>query len=214
MDNVIEFLLGVWTENTIPNYLQMDNSASFIGNFTHSRYFSRVVRLCLHVGVEPVFIAPSKPWMNGKIEDFNGDFKVNLWEREQWIDLGHIQREAIIFLMRHNKRQEWMGRKIEMGAIVHRKRLGDLEINANSLPITEGKVHFIRQVKGDGIINVLNEDFDVGESLVNEYVWTTIDTKLEQLMIYYRGKDEEKAEIIKIYKYDVGESIEKFKDKF
>jgi len=214
MDNVIEFLLGVWTNNAIPNYLQMDNSASFIGDLIHPRHFSRVVRLCLRVGIEPVFIAPGKPWMNGKIEDFNGDFKVNLWEKEQWIDLGHIRREAIIFLIRHNNRQDWMNRKIKMDAIPHRKLAKDFEIGANNLPITEGKVHFIRQVKGDGTISVLNEDFDVGESLVNEYVWATIDTKQGQLMIYYRGVDEEKAEVIKIYKYDVGESIEKFKDKF
>ena len=75
-------------------------------------------------------------------------------------------------------------------------------------------MHFIRQVKGNGIISVLNEDFDVGESLVNEYVWATIDTKQGQLMIYYRGMDEEKAGLIKIYEYDIGGSIEKFKDEF
>ncbi|HZK55110.1 MAG TPA: hypothetical protein VFC84_13060 [Desulfosporosinus sp.] len=46
----------------------MDNSASFIGDMIHPRHFSRIVRLCLHVGVEPVFIASGKPWMNGKIE--------------------------------------------------------------------------------------------------------------------------------------------------
>ena len=115
MDNVIEFLLGVWTKNAIPNYLQMDNSASFIGDLIHTRHFSRVVRLCLHVGVEPVFIAPNKPWMNGKIEDLNGDFKVNFWEREQWTGMGHIRSESIIFLMRRNNRQDWMNRKIEMG---------------------------------------------------------------------------------------------------
>jgi len=31
MDNVIEFLLDYWINNAIPKYLQMDNSASFIG---------------------------------------------------------------------------------------------------------------------------------------------------------------------------------------
>ncbi|MEA3280949.1 MAG: hypothetical protein U9Q68_00030 [Euryarchaeota archaeon] len=71
MDNVLEFLIGYWTKNAIPNYLQMDNGASFIGDLMHSKHFSRVVRLCLHLGVEPVFIAPSKPWMNGTIEDNN-----------------------------------------------------------------------------------------------------------------------------------------------
>ncbi len=88
----------------LSNYLQMDNGASFIGDLIHSRHFSRVVRLCLHLGVEPVFIALSKLLMNGRIEDFNGDFGEKLWEREQWTDLEHIRSEAKTFLMRHNNR--------------------------------------------------------------------------------------------------------------
>ncbi|KAF5434265.1 hypothetical protein C5S35_14740 [Candidatus Methanophagaceae archaeon] len=55
-------------------------------------------------------------------------------------------------------------------------------IDSNNLPITEGKVHFIREVKEDGTINVLNEYFEVNKSLTSEYVWATIHTKQEQLM--------------------------------
>nr|QNO46709.1 hypothetical protein BAIACGLI_00022 [Methanosarcinales archaeon ANME-2c ERB4] len=121
MDNVLEFLLGYWTENAIPNYLQMDNGASFIGDVIHSRHFSRVVRLCLHLGIEPVFIAPRKPWMNGKIEGFNGDFGEKLWEREQWTDLEHIRGEAKIFLMRHNNRQDWKCRNADPETIMDRQ---------------------------------------------------------------------------------------------
>ena len=44
---------------------------------------------------------------------------------------------------------------------------------------------------------------DVGESLVYEYVWATIDTKQEQLLIYYREKNVEKAGLIKIYEYKI-----------
>ncbi len=204
MNNVIEFLLDCWTKNAIPKYLQMDNSASFIGDLIHSRHFSRVVRLCLYLGVEPVFIAPSKPWMNGTIEDFKGDLGEKLWEREQWTYLEHIRGEAKIFLMRHNNRQDWKYRKTDLDAIPRRKLPEDFEIGADSLPITEGKVHFIRQVKGDGTISVLNEDFDVGESLAYEYVWATIDTKHEQLLIYYREKNAKEAGIIKSYEYKIG----------
>lgn len=214
MDNVIEFLLDCWTKNAIPNYLQMDNGASFIGDLIHSRHFSRVVRLCLHLGVEPVFIAPSKPWMNGTIEDFNGDFGEKLWEQEQWTDLEHIRSEAKTFLMRHNNRQDWKYRKTDLEAIPHRKLPEDFEIGVDSLPITEGKVHFIRQVKGDGTISVLNEDFDVGESLAYEYVWATIDTKQEQLKVYYRDKNAEEASLIKIYEYKIGEIVKRFEEKF
>ena len=165
MDNVVEFLLGCWTENAIPNYLRMDNGASFIGDVIHPRHFSRVVRLCLRLGVEPVFIAPSKPWMNGAIENFNGDVGAKLWEREQWTDLEHIRGAAKLFLMRHNNRQDWKYREADPEAIPHRKLPEDFEIDANNLPITEGEVHFIRQVKENGTISVLNEDFDTGKSL-------------------------------------------------
>jgi transposase-like protein len=214
MDNVIEFMLDCWTKNAIPNYLQMDNGASFIGDLIHPRHFSRVVRLCLHLGVEPVFIAPSKPWMNGTIEDFNGGFGQKLWEREQWTDLEHIRRESKTFLMRHNNRQDWKYRKTDLEAIPHRKLPEDFEIGTDSLSITEGKVHFIRQVKGDGTISVLNENFDVGESLAYEYVWATIDTKQEQLKVYYQEKNAEEADLIKIYQYMIGENVKRFKEMF
>nr|QNO50262.1 hypothetical protein MIKCHCCC_00002 [Methanosarcinales archaeon ANME-2c ERB4] len=214
MDNVIEFLLDCWTKDAIPNYLQMDNGASFTGDLMHSRHFSRVVRFCLHLGVEPVFIAPSKPWMSGKIEDFNGDFGEKLWEQEQWTDLEHIRREAKIFLMRHNNRQDWKHRKTDLDAIPHRKIPEGLDIDGNNLPVTEGKVHFIRQVKEDGTISVLNECFNADKSLAYEYAWATIDTKREQLMIYYRAKNEEEAGLIKIYEYKIGENVKRFEEKF
>ena len=53
-------------------------------------------------------------------------------------------------------------------------------------------------MKEDGAISVLNEDFDVDKSLAYEYAWATIGTKQEQLMIYYREKNEEEAGLIKI----------------
>jgi len=84
----------------------------------------------------------------------------------------------------------------------------------HNLPITEGKVHFIRQVKENGTISVLNEDFDVGESLAHEYVWATIDTKQEQMMIYYREENEDEAGLIKIYEYKVCGNVKRFEEKF
>jgi len=192
----------------------MDNGASFIGDLIHPRHFSRVVRLCFHLGVEPVFIAPSKSWINGKIEDFNGDFGEKLWEREQWTDPEHIRSEAKTFLMRHNNRQDWKYRKTDLEAIPHRKLPKKIKIGVDSLPITEVKVHFIRQVKGDGTISVLNEDFDVSESLAYEYVWATIDTKQEQLRVYYREKNAEEAGLIKIHEYRISENIKRFEEKF
>ena len=99
-------------------------------------------------------------------------------------------------------------------ALPQRRILEDFEIDVHNLPITEGKVHFIRQVKENGTISVLNEDFDIDKSLAYEYVWATIDTKQEQLMSYYREKNAEDAGLIKICEYKIGENVKRFDEKF
>ncbi len=75
-------------------------------------------------------------------------------------------------------------------------------------------MHFIRQVKENGTISVLNEDNDFDKSLAYEYVWAAIDTKQEQLRIYYREKNEAEAGLIKIYAYKIGENVKRFEEKF
>ena len=47
-----------------------------------------------------------------------------------------------------------------------------------------------------------------------EPVWATIDTKQEQMTIYYREKKAEEAGLIKIYEYKIAENVKKFEEKF
>ena len=107
-----------------------------------------------------------------------------------------------------NSKKEWFKDKSRAPKKVHRKT--DFEMDVNNLPITEGKVHFIRLVSGDGTISVLNEDFSVGISLAHEYVWATIDTKHEQLMVYYREKNAEEARLVWIHEYRIGVGVKEF----
>lgn len=90
--------------------------------------------------------------MNGTIEDFNGEFEEKLWAREHFLDLEHLRREAKIFLTRHSNRQDWKYRNPNLESIRHRKIPVDFAIVGNHLPITEGKVHLIRDVEEDGTI--------------------------------------------------------------
>ena len=61
MANVMVFLLDYWKPSPIPKYLQVDNGMCFAGDYKHPMSCSRFVRLALCVGIEEVFIAPSKP---------------------------------------------------------------------------------------------------------------------------------------------------------
>ena len=207
LDYVLELLQDYWTKNAIPNYLQMDNGGCFIGDLKHPRHFSRVVRLCMYLGIEPVFIAQSKPWMNGSIESFNDEFEEKLWSKENFKYLEHIRRESKIFLVRHNNRQDWKNRKTTLEKIPIRKIPQDFKIDANNLPLTKGKVHFIREVNKDGKINVLNEDFHVDKSLAHDYVWATINTKEKHLTVYHREKKADEARLVKTHRYKIDEMV-------
>ena len=75
-------------------------------------------------------------------------------------------------------------------------------------------MHFIRQVKENGTISALNEDFSVDKSLAHEYVWATIDTKDEQLRVYYREKNAEAARLVKVHEYRIDEGVKEFEVRF
>jgi hypothetical protein len=47
-------------------------------------------------------------------------------------------------------------------------------MSQDKLPLTDGKIHFIRKVNNEGKISVLNEAFKVGKEFIDEYVWATI----------------------------------------
>ncbi len=61
---------------------------------------------------------------------------------------------------------------------------------------------------------MLNEDFDVDKSLAHEYVWATIDTTHERLMVYYREKNAEAAGLVKVHKYRIDEDVKEFEVRF
>jgi len=208
MDNVIAFLIHFWSNNPIPMHLQVDNGMYFIGDFKNPRRFSRFVRLCLYVGIEVVFIAPSSPWMNGSIENFNNWFGSKFWDEETFTDLEDIRTKSSHFVDQHNDLSAWKKRNEELKQIKPVRMLKDaVKTHLNKLPLTDGKVHFIRQVDGEGRINVLNETFKVGEEFTSEYVWATICTGKLKMEVYYQAQDQDVAVLIKEFDYDVKEEV-------
>ena len=207
MDNVMIFLLGYWRHHPIPKYLQVDNGMCFAGDFRHPKSFSRFMRLALYLGIEIVFIAPARPWMNGTIEEFNKLFDELLWSKEEFIDLDDIRSKSQIMFESQNKFNTWKLKNEELKSIQPRRMLKEeCAIDVNNLPLVTGKVHFIRMADSNGKINVLNEDFFVGKEYIGEYVWATIMTRKNLLIIYYKDKDLNVSEI-KGISYEMSEKI-------
>ena len=214
MDNVMKFLLEYWKCHPLPKYLQVDNGMSFAGDYVHPRSFSRFVRLCLYMGIEVVFIAPAKPWMNGTIEEFNKGFDRLFWKKETFINLEDVQSKSAIFYDRQNK---FNARKMKgkvISSITPRRMLRqDFEIDLNNIPLVSGKVHFIRVVKSKGDIDVLNELFHIGGEYIGEFCWATIDIREHSLIVVYNDEDMVVRELKK-FDYEIREPVHDLSNHF
>jgi len=80
---------------------------------------------------------------------------------------------------------------------------------SQELPITRGRLHFVRLVDEKGNINVLNEEFYIDKNLSFEYVWAIISTKDLNLKIWYQATKDAPKALIKTVSYKLRESVKR-----
>ena len=210
-DSVISFIVDDWKTFGIPRYLQLDNEASFRGSMYHPRTFGKLSRFCLNFGVELVFIPFNEPWRNAHIESFNSRFDKMLWQSIAFRDLDHLRSESKKFRDKHNNYQEYRKNnfaKQKSKSYQTRYLPKAFSFDASQgLPITRGRLHFVRMVKENGNINILNEDFYIDKNLSFEYVWAIISTKDRNVRIWYQPTKNAPKELLKTKLYELREPV-------
>jgi transposase InsO family protein len=191
MDVILDFLVHAWQQLGLPEKVQFDNAREFCGFGHTARFLSRVIRLCLRLAVEPVFIPKGEPQRNGSVENFNGWFQPLLLNRP-FRRPGDVRRELRRLMMTVNE-QHVHAKLGGRTAIQYRrgKQLRKLPANFTieaKLPIAVGKVTFIRLVSIQGTVNILGQAFKVGKRLKFQYVKVTIYTRFQKLKVYLKGK--------------------------
>ena len=78
---------------------------------------------------------------------------------------------------------------------------------SKNLPITQGRIHFIRLVDERGYITILNEPIYVSKDVRFEYVWSIIETEEQTLKIYYQATKESPKELLKTKSYSLRETV-------
>jgi len=147
--------------------------------------------------------------MNGSIESFNGWFGSKFWDKDIFADLEDMRTMSLHFVDQYNDLSTWKKRDKGLEHIKPVRMLKNAaEIDLDKLPLTEGQVHFIRQVDTEGQINVLNEDFKVGKEFISEYVWSTVCTGKQKMEAYYRAQDQNVAMLIKEFDYTLSVEVE------
>jgi putative transposase len=189
-DFVVAAIWKSWVSLGVPRIFQIDNELVFWGSRLHPRGMSQVLRLCLHQGVEPLFIPPAEPWRNGTIEKFNDHWQQKFLGRTHLQSFEHLVAAARDFDCKHNSR--W--RYSKTGGVSPNEALRRMNVQLRfptdtqppRLPILKpnsGRFHLIRFIRSDRGLDLFGERFVVPKIAVYEYVTATIDVALQQLHV-------------------------------
>jgi transposase len=219
-ETVIAHILGSWKTLGIPCFLQLDNDAAFCGGYKAPRVFGRFVRLCLYVGLELIFLPVAEPERNGEVEELNGLWAHSFWERQRFASLTRVRRASPLFV-------QWYMTDYAPPLLAgltptqaqrtepkHHLTATQIAHLPQALPITAGRIHFIRKVKPDGTISVLNETWKVSKRLAGKYVWATIITHCRRLEIWYQRSAQHVWRLLKTYAYDIPETVARLTPEF
>ena len=200
----------------VPDFLQLDNDAAFTGLGKTPGGFGRFGRLALYLGIELIFIPPGEPERNYLVEGVHHLWAQSFWSKNHFASVKAFQRKSSRFLTWYDA----YAPPVLQGLTVKEARKGvkrrSLTPRASKqlppeVPLTAGRLHFIRRVNSQGIINIRKEDWKVSRGLAGEYVWATLDLRRERLEIYHRHSAKAKAKMGKTYNYPVAERVEQGK---
>jgi putative transposase len=168
--SIVPCLVDFWSDYQLPDFLQMDNELSFRGSNKHPRSLGLLLKVALSNGITPIFIPPAEPWRNGLIEKFNDNVQKRFYAAHTFSDFEQMRNEATRFSDFHNRNHRYscIGYKTPEQVIEplgKRFRLSpEWDINANIL-IEEGSLIFIRFVRSDRKLLILDSVFTVDEEL-------------------------------------------------
>lgn len=173
--SVAESVIDFWSNYQMPDFLQMDNELSFRGSNRHPRGLGPVMRVALSNSVTPIFIPPAEPWRNGVIEKFNDNVIKYFYNTQQFTSFEHVKQRAVDFSIFHNMHHRYSSQKNRtpqqlVDDLTRKAPLtADIDLTQKIL-VDSGRIIFIRFIRSDRKLHLLNESFIVSAELIYSYV--------------------------------------------
>jgi len=194
MDAILDFLVSAWQTMGCPKRLKMDNCLDFRGSNRHPRSPSKLMRVCLDLGVQPVFIPLREPWRNGVVENLNGLLnrfllRLQTFETEKQLYKA-VQRLEKTINTTHRLPALQGRTPQEFAANARLRHPPDCyDWRTRDLRLLKGNVTFVRFVRKSGRITVTaNDKFLIGKKYKWHYVMAVVDLAKKKLNVICQGK--------------------------
>ena len=194
--NTVVSLVAHWRRHGLPRYAKFDNDTVFQGAHQWPDSFGRVIRLCLSLGVTPIFAPPREPGFQVELENFNGRWQAKVWARFQFANLAGVCQQSRKFITASHRRA---ASRIE--AAPSRRpfpRRWHLQLQ---VPL-RGTVIFIRRTNEQGVVSLLGHTYPVATTWVRRLVRIEVNLSAGRLRLYgLRRRDPQHQPLLKTFPY-------------
>ncbi len=219
-DSACDHLRRACVEIGLPDFVRLDNDAAFTGLGRYGRQFGKFLRTALYLGIELLFIPPGEPKRNHDVERVNGLWAGSFWNKNHFRSRAELLRKSPKFLTWYHqtyKPPPLNGLTASQAMLQSPRRYLSEKQIANlpdELPLTAGRLHFVRRVSPSGEIQILKEQWKVSRTLAREYVLATLELEREELTIYHRRSTRSEAHQVCCYEYQIAETIKQLSKQY
>jgi hypothetical protein len=154
-EDTLACILTHWRTAGLPSYAQFDNDTRFQGAHHHRDSISRVMRLCLLLGVTPVFAPPRETGFQAAIENFNRRWQDVVWTRFHHPGLAELATRSDQFIHAHRHRNGCHIDEAPLRRDFPMRFLCDLQKHPS------GKLIYLRRTDENGQTSLLGHVFPV-----------------------------------------------------
>lgn len=181
---VLPRLVERWEREGLPQYAQFDNGTQFQGAHQWPDTIGRISRLCLALGVIPVFAPPREPGFQNAIESFNALWQTKVWQRYHFLDLLQLEAVSAGYTASHRARNV----QRRDAAPARRPYPKRFKLNLNAKP--SGTMIFLRRADESNRVHLLGRSFEMPDHWKHRLARCEVDLRADEIRFFsLRRKD-------------------------
>jgi len=194
----VKRLLEHWRQVGLPCYAQFDNDTVFHGPHHWPDCFGRVTRLCLSLGVIPVFTPPRETGFQAMIENYNGRWQAKVWSRFEHAGLRGLQARSQAYV-----RAAWQRAAGRIEAAPNRRRLPS-RWRFDPRAALDGLVVYLRRSTATGEVAVLGHRYRVSKFWLNRLVRVEVNLTAGRMQFFsLRRRDPSCQQLLATLDYQI-----------
>jgi len=192
-----EKLLQHWRMHGLPSFVQFDNDTRFQGGHNHPDVVGRIVRICLSLGITPVFAPPHESGFQAVIEHFNGLWQQKVWDRFHHSNLADLEKRSRRFTEAYYRR---LAQQRE-AAPARRRFPRAWCVNLQTEPM--GQMIYLRRCDANGEAFFLGQRFFIAPQFAFRLIRCEVHFDEQEIRIFrLRRREPTDQPLIKTIKYN------------